>query len=183
MDYLLDLGEKVRDLWYTICMNTQENSLGSMQVFFEWTVPSRVQHQRSVVWYGVATAIVIGLLLFSISTTNFLFGVMIVLVIFIVVIHESKPIRDVAIALTNKGLIIDRHLYQYKDFASFYIIYEPPYVQKLIFERNVLNGPIVFDIATQEPHEIRNFLLTVVPENTEKEDEPTSEWLSDVFKL
>lgn len=154
-----------------------------LEIFLEWTVPSRIAHERGFRWYLVATVLALALLVYSVFTANFLFGIMIILVALIVIINDAKPVQDVVVAVSNKGLVVGGQIYRYNVFQSFYILYEPPRLQKLILERGGIRGELTFDIVGQDPVVVRELLLQVIPENLEREDEPLADLFQKWFKL
>ncbi len=154
-----------------------------LEIFLEWTVPSRMVHERGFRWYLVATVLALALLVYSVFTANFLFGVMIILIALIVIINDAKPVKDLVVAVSNKGLVVGNQIYRYTIFESFYILYEPPRLQKLVLERGGIRGELTFDIVNQDPVAVRELLLQVIPENLEREDEPLADLFQKWFKL
>jgi len=156
---------------------------GDIVSYFSWQIEERVKHDRGRLWYILAGSISLALLFYSILTANFLFAIMIILIVFIAIMREYFPSSALPFAITNKGILIARRLYNYKDLKSFYIIYEPPAIQKLYFEFKGIRPELSIELYDNDPIEIRDFLLRVLDEDLEKESQSMADSLERILKL
>ena len=154
-----------------------------LKVIYQWLIKSKVDHQRGMLWYIVMTSLAIALFVYSIFTANFLFAIMIILVIFIVILRDYMPTKDINFIITNRGLIVGEKFMAYKDISEFYIIYEPPTIKKLYFNPKGIRPEFSIELYDNNPIEIREYLLKVLREDLEKESESTSDFLERMFKL
>lgn len=173
------------------------------QIFASWQFPEHVKHERSLRWYVFASLIFIVMILLSIfglditffkisgqpfSLTvdkgNYLFLVLITLFLVLYFYYERKEIENFTIFLTEDGVIINSKLIEYKSLDNFYLIYFPPKIKNLYLQpKNILKPLIVVPLEDENPLEIREILLQYLKEDLEKEEMPTSESLSKIFKL
>jgi len=153
--------------------------------FASWQAPEYEKHDRSKLWYILASIIVLLLLLFSFFTVNFLFAVIIIIAAIIIILHDSREPAMVDINLTDEGVIIGRRFYDYDEFKDFSIVYKPRReVKNLYFEfKNSLRHRLSIPLLNMNPLSIRENLLKYLAEDLERTDEPLSEGLAKMFKL
>ncbi|MFC1622587.1 hypothetical protein ACFL1Y_01155 [Patescibacteria group bacterium] len=149
-----------------------------------WSFPEYVNPPRDKKWYIIATLIFLGLLLYSVLTANFLFGLIIIIATIILFIYHHKQEVEIKISLEHDGIRIENNLYKYNEFKKFWLVYDPPAVKNLYLELKVTFKPnIIVPLQNENPVEIRKFLKQYLEEDLEKEDEDTVEALERVLKL
>ena len=173
------------------------------QTLASWEFPEHVKHERSLRWYVFASIVLLVIVLLSIfglditlfkiagqpfSLTvdkgNYLFVILIALFLILYFYYERKEIENFTIFLTEDGVVINNKLIEYNSLDSFYLIYFPPKVKNLYFQpKNILKPLIIIPLEDENPIEIREILLGYLKEDLEKEEMPTSESLSKIFKL
>lgn len=153
------------------------------EVYYQWTILSKAEHERGHWWYIIAGILGVALVAYSIYTANFLFAVMIVLIAFIIILNDALPARKINFALTDRGVIVGGKTYPYRSFTSFYIVYEPPRISKVVLELPGVRQDLSIDLNGNDPLEIREFLLQVLPENLDRETEPLGDLLERFFRL
>ena len=57
---------------------------------FEFEYPSFEKHRRGTMWYIIAMLITGALIVYAVVTSNFLFAVLIVLIAFIIFVHDMR---------------------------------------------------------------------------------------------
>jgi len=154
------------------------------EVFATWQFREFVQHERGRLWYLIFSLVIIGLLIFSYTSQNPLFAIIMILGLIVYVISEKRGPRTIEIALTEDGLILHNKFIDYEELDSFYIIYYPPAVKNLYLQpRNSFKPLITIALEDQNPVEIRRVLLAYIPEDLEKEEAPLTEGLTHRLKL
>jgi uncharacterized membrane protein YdbT with pleckstrin-like domain len=153
------------------------------KVFFNWKFSEFTQHQRNRSWYVWGGIIVGALLIFSVFTFNFLFGLIIIMTSLTVLLF-ARSTNEIDFMITEDGVVVNEKLYEYKSLKNFFIIYEPPQIKTLYFEpKNIFIPRIPVDLQDQNPVKIREVLLNYLPEDLERENEPVSEQFSRIFKI
>jgi len=148
-----------------------------------WSFSEFPQYSRSAGWYftfGIMTSI---LILYTIFTKNFLFGVIIIMFTLIIFLHSTKKPDKVSLAITEDGLEVGNNFYLYKEIKKFWIIYEPPDVKNLYFDFKGLRPTLIIPLENKNPVQIRKILLDYLDEDLEKEDESLSEYLGRKLKI
>ena len=150
----------------------------------QWEVYEYARYERGALWYAIAILSGLGLLVYAILTSNFLFALIIVmfsLALYLSIITEPAKIR---FALTEDGLEIGRIRYPYREIKSFWLIYDPPEVKNLYFYfRSPLRPRLTIDLADANPVQVRLALLTRVHEDLTQAEEPLTEIIGRLFKI
>lgn len=180
-----------------------DNYVDYGDILASWEFPEHIRHERSLKWYIFFFTILAAIILVSITglnitffrlagqpftlsidSNNYLFVVMIVLFLVLYFYYERKEIENAQIFLTEDGVVINNKLVEYRSLDHFYIIYYPPKIKNLYLQpKNLLKPLIVVPLENENPVEVRDVLLRYLKENLEKEEMPTSEALSRIFKL
>jgi hypothetical protein len=142
-----------------------------------WIAPEAIIHERGPTWKIVTSLVVLGAIIWGIYTGAWTFSLVVaVFAVTYSLIHLQHP-RAVEIKISDIGIKVGYRKYNYSQIKSFWLIYDPPYVQTLNIR---VSGQIVDDITIQirdqSPSEIREFLMTKIPEL-----EGQTEKLSDIF--
>ncbi len=150
-----------------------------------WSFPEYEQYDRGVLWYLITFIVAGGLLLYAYLDHNFLFIIMILLVLFILFTHHRRdPIR-LTITLFERGVQIGKDFFLYRDLDSFAVLYEPPAVKRLyLMPKNaILKREYSIQLMNTNPIEVRKILLDYVREDLEKETESVHDTLSRLLKF
>ena len=87
-------------------------------------------------------------------------------------------------AINEDGVVLGSKFIAYKEIKDFFIIYEPPEVKTLHLEFNQGWRPrLAVPLGEQNPLAVREVLLKYLAENTERTEEPLSDYLSRKWKL
>ncbi len=187
------LNDQMDRICYTISMakqkddeviETQEQEPDYGEVFVAWDFYEHETQERGRWWYIIAVVVVLILLGYSYFDHNFLLAVIVVLTILIFVISELRGPDFHTFAITEDGLLAGPQFFPYVELNNFFIIYQPPAVKALYFDpKSILRPHIGIPLGDQDPNEIRELLLNYLPEDLEKEEEPTSDFLGRLLKF
>ena len=161
---------------------SEENKNDSL---INWSFPEIVLPERSRSWYIWAMLIGVAILLYSIFTANFLFGLIVILIAIVIISYHHKDVSEVEFAITENGVVIGDKFYIFKDFKHFYLVYEPDrHIKNLYFElKSSLRPRLTIPLQDVNPIKVRDILLEYMDEDTSQEAEPLSESISRRFKL
>jgi hypothetical protein len=149
-----------------------------------WNYPEFDNTARSnawYLWYGIIASffIVLGVL-----TDNFLFSIIIILATLIVFLRNWRRPGQIHFAVLPQGIQVGRTLYPMKDIKEFWIVYQPQVVEMLYFEFNSAWRPLLaIPLQGNNPLQIRELLLEYLPENLEKDEEPTADAIARILHL
>ena len=115
---------------------------------------------------------------------NPLFIVLLAMFTIVYFYAERKGPPMVRVAITEDGLLIQNKLIEYKEFESFYIIYQPPGIKNIYFQPKSHIKPLMMvPLGEENPIEIRKMLLEFLEEDLDKENEAVTDGLSRALKL
>jgi len=153
-------------------------------VLHQWTIREYERHERGTWWHVFMITLGLGLIVYALVTSNFLFALVIVLFGIILYLQSNQHPQDVQFAITDLGILVGVTFYPYADFESFYLIYRPPHVKMLYFDPKGALKPLVrIPLFDENPVELRHTLLEHLNEDLEKEDEPLSDQFARNWKI
>lgn len=162
----------------------QENLSKLGEVFANWTFPEYTKYKHSRRWYVWFSILMLGLLIFSLITLNFLFAVIIIIFAVVVFVHDVKEPMQMPFYIGERGIFLGRKFFDYKELKSFWLIYEPKEIKNLYFSpKNFIKPLLPIPLLDQNPLKIREFLLQYLEEDLDQEEEPISEQLGRRFKI
>lgn len=154
------------------------------EILFTWEFREFPSYQRSALWYFLAFLAIVGLVIYSIATRNFLFLILIVIFAVIMILRITRQAPMVKSQITEDGIVVGESFTSYKDIRSFWFFYEPKEAKTLYFEfKSHLRPRLGIPLEKQSPVEIREVLLNYLTEEANKEHEPFSDALGRIFKL
>lgn len=154
------------------------------KVLMTWEIPEFEQHERGRRWYVIALIVIAALLVWAITTANYLFAILIVIFAITYYLQINRHPVDVTIQIAEKGVAIGDRLYPYEALRSFWVIYKPPEVNTLYLEfKNALRPEMSIPLKKKNPVKVREILLDYLDEDIEKEDESSSDFLRRQLKL
>lgn len=162
----------------------QEEKIDHGKRLASWTFPEFTPYKRSTLWFVIAIALLAALLIYAITSKNYLFAVFLALAAFIyTLVIQQKP-RLITFTISEDGLEVHEVFYPFKDIAKFWIIYEPQEVKTLYFEFQTKIRPMLsIPLETQNPLVIRDVLLTHLKEDLERDEELLSDAIQRKLKM
>lgn len=162
----------------------QFTSVPTGEVLLAWDMPSHTVYNRGWLWYLIAGALGMALIISAVVTANYLFAIIVFILAIIIALTALRPPEAIPIHLTETGCAIGRRFYRYRELAQFAIVYQPPVVRNLYLEFKTGARPrITIDLCDQNPLEIREILGTHVKENVDQTEEPFSDLMGRVLKI
>ncbi|OGF61938.1 hypothetical protein A2926_00450 [Candidatus Giovannonibacteria bacterium RIFCSPLOWO2_01_FULL_44_40] len=149
-------------------MDPKEDQAG--KVFLSWEAHEYFHHEKGTDWYwwtGLAAIILLG---FAIYQKSFLFGVLVLVGWFTVVLYAVRPPRTLKFSLTERGVLVERTLYSWQSLKSFWIFYNPPLHKDLSLESKKALVPFIkIPLGQTEPDKVREIVIKFLPEIEQEE--------------
>lgn len=149
-----------------------------------WDIDEYAKYERGWLWYVIATAVGLGLMVYAIVTSNFLFALIIVmfsLALYLSIVSEPAKIR---FAVTEDGLEVGHTFYPYRQLQSFWLIYDPPLVKNVYFEFvSPIKPRLTIELDEMNPNAVRSALAGFIREDLTQVEEPLSDILGRLFKI
>lgn len=153
-------------------------------VIYQWEIEDRRTHDRGWIWYTMSSLIGVAMVTSAIVTQNFLFAILILLFAFIILLQGIVPIKKMQANVTRQGMMVGKSNYPWRDFRSFFIIYNPPYTNRLYLEKKGKQGYLGLELNEQlDPYELREIMFNFLPENIDKDDEELIDSIRRIFKI
>ena len=150
----------------------------------DWEVDEYPQHDRSRTWYIVMGVLAVGLIVYSIVRTNFLFAVIILMVGVIMLLSTFKDPDRIGVMITTTGVIVGDLYYDYKSIRDFSIIFEPPEVSILYLDFHSSLHPLIsIPLEDTDPNFIRDALIPFCVENFHRDEEHLTDVIKRLYKL
>jgi hypothetical protein len=145
----------------------------SSQSSFTWACETYERHERGLVWYIVAGLVVGGLLVYSIATGNFLFGVLIIIATAILFLRHVQEPQKMTCAIDDQKISIGEKIYPFEKISLFWIIKNSVDEPTLyIEEQGGWHGILAIPLEQQDSEALRTHLRQYVVESLEYKYEP-----------
>ncbi len=141
-----------------------------MKNHLEWTAPEFEYYHKDKSWLAIVSLIAAGLFLWALLTKNIIFGLLIGLSYFTIIIYGLRKPAPVKLAITPRGVKINQTLYEFDNLKSFWIFYQPPQIREIsLRSKKTIMPYIKVPLGEQNPVEVRKALLKYLPERKHKE--------------
>ena len=157
---------------------------------FAWQVAEDIKYKKGLWWYAVSLIVLAILIWWSVSegkwfgNQNYIFVVFLILFYLVILLFEYKQPALVDFVITPDGVKWGKRFYYYKEFENFYIVYQEAGVKNIYFEFiNPFRGRLIISLDDQDAVAIREYLLSRLNEDLDREAEPFSEQLRRWLKM
>ena len=141
-----------------------------MNNHIKWSAPEFEHYQKSKSWFMITGGIAGLLFLWALFTKNFIFALLIALAYFTIAVYSVKRPKKINLAITPKGIKIEKTLYEFENLKSFWLFYNPPETRELSLRSKKTVMPYIkIPLGEQNPVEVRQVLIKYLPERKHKE--------------
>ena len=140
-----------------------------MQPLISWDAPEHLHIEKTNDWYWSVGIITITAAALAIIFNNFVFGILILVAAFALVVHAAKKPKMVHCEINDRGIVLDEILYPFLTLESFWIdAHEQP--SKILVKSHKTFMPfIVIYIEEVDPEQVREILLNYIAETEHRE--------------
>ena len=150
-----------------------------METLLEWEAFEYTEHKKGTDWYWYLALIAVLLLIFAAYERSFLFGILVVIGWFILILYSARAPRKLKILISQKGVQIEQSIYPWMNVKSFWIF---SVKKEISLELKKTFMPYVkIPLGSEDPKTIREILLKFVPE--QEQEESFTDNLSDLLKF
>ncbi len=155
----------------------RENTNNVNKLLLRWKAPEFINHYRSPRWFIVAGSILLLLVAYALYTQSATMAVVFIVLAGVYYLTHNQEPKIIDIKLTELGIFVDKKFYAYHMINSFWIVYQPPYVQTINLRLgNKSLSRITIQLDRQNPVDVRKILSKEIPE-IEGQDES----MTDIF--
>lgn len=141
----------------------------------EWECYEYEHYEKSPDWYWAFGVVALGLLVVAFIFKNFLFGAIILIGAFAILIYASRRPAIITVTLTSRGVKVNSRLYPYQSIKSFWVEYDPPFRKELILESDRLAIPLItLHLHDTDPLIVREYLRHFLREKHHEESFATT---------
>ena len=160
------------------------NNLDAGELLVSWRVHEYPKHNRSTAWYVMGGMISFGLIVYAVVTANFLFAVIILMIVIITLISSFQEPDEIDVVVTSTGIVVGEAFYGYAAIKDFSIAYQPPDVKYLYIDFYTPWHPVMsLPLENTDPNYVREHLLPFCIENLERDNENFSDAVRRLYKL
>ncbi len=153
-------------------------------ILVNWEVDEYAQHERSRLWYILAGLVGIGLIIYAVITSNFLFAIIVLMTAVIMLISMFMKPEKIPVIVTTTGIIVGDTYYDYQSIRDFSIVYDPPDVKLLYLDFFAMAHPLLsISLEDVDPNIVRENLLPFCLENFKRNQEDLTDVMRRLYKL
>jgi hypothetical protein len=136
-----------------------------------WEAPEFKHYEKNLGWYVTAFSILIILAGFFAFVQNDWFGAISTIILGILIVYFSKQKPDhVEIELDHKRVKLGSIEIPYKQIKHFWIVHNERHQAVNLETTTLVNSQIILELGSQNPEEVRIFLLQYLPEHEKTEE-------------
>ncbi len=150
-----------------------------MKPLISWTAPEHHYVEKNNDWYWAVGIITITAATLAFIFGNPIFGILILVSSFALVVHAAKQPKEIKCEINDRGIILNNILYPFLTLESFWIDAQDPQPKILLKSLKTFMPYIIVHIEEVDPEEVRDILLNYIAETEHRE--PLSQKLLERF--
>lgn len=153
------------------------------EAIITWAAPEFPHYERGRLWFSIGGGIVLLLVLYGIWTGSWTESIVFLLLASVYYLTHHEQPRQISVVVSAMGIKVGDKMYPYSNIKNFWILYHPPHVKKFGFRpAEGWSHDVTISLEDQNPVELRNFLVTQIPE-WEGKQESITEMFTRICKL
>ncbi len=148
--------------------DTQQNepdNFSTGRIILAWEAPEYIYQEKGTDWYwwvGLAAIVFLG---FAIWQGSFLFGVLVLIGWFTILLFAAKRPRTLKFSISEQGVLVENTFYPWQHLKSFWIFYTPPIHKEISFEsKKTLMLHLKVPLGDTDPQRAQEILKKYLPE-------------------
>jgi len=148
----------------------QEDDFTIGKSLLSWQAPEYHHYDKSTDWYWWVGLVAIMLLGFAVWQGSFLFGVLVLVGWFTIILYAVRKPQIITFSINEKGVVIEKTFYPWHTLKSFWIFYNPPLLKELSLEsQKTLMPYIKIPLGDTNPDQVKEALDKYLPEEEQQE--------------
>lgn len=140
-----------------------------MKPLIEWNAEEHIHIEKNNDWYWAVGIITITAAALAFIFNNVIFGILIIVGSFALVVHSSKRPRTIHCEINDRGVVVDNILYPFLTLESFWINAHSRPAKVIIKSHKTFMPFISIYIDEVDPEEVRDILLNYIAETEHRE--------------
>lgn len=147
----------------------KEINFNGSGILHAWQAPEFEVYEKSRTWYLVVGLILLGIITYALVFNNPIMAIVFILIGVVGYLYSEKQPRILDFAITSKGILAGKYLYEFENMDSFWIFYDPPHTKTLSINMRVSAVPFVYmPLEDEDPTVIREMLIKFIPEEKQE---------------
>lgn len=136
-----------------------------MDVLAHWRAPEHELQEKDRNWYLYVSFVLLAIIGYAVYTNSPVMAITFILIGMVGYIFLSKEPQIIDFAVTPKGVVAGKEIYEFENILSFWIFYEPRQTKIISLRMKHKLLPYVhIPVHQEDPVEIRSLLLEYIPE-------------------
>src|SRR3989344_9134068 len=93
------------------------------EVIVNWQAPEYIHHEKSVLWFVLATIVAFALIVNAILSKQWISAIVFALLLGVIYLFAHDKPKEHVIVISNLGIHVGRHFHPFADIKSFWLIY------------------------------------------------------------
>ncbi len=140
-----------------------------MQPLISWDSPEHIHTEKNNDWYWAVGIITLTAVTLSFILGNIIFGILILVGVFALVVHSSRRPRNIHCEINDRGILINDRLYSFLNLESFWIDAEKEDKKLIIKSSKTFMPYIIIHLPENDSERIRGILLDYIAETEHHE--------------
>jgi len=149
----------------------------------KWLIPEHPQYERGFKWYLIAAILGIGLLVYCVINSNFLFAIIIFLGVLISLFSTFKKPELIEFKLTQNGASVNEIFFPWEKFQSYWTAQEDGLNNLGLDLKNWMQTDLYIPVNKFPMAEVEKFVSKFLKKNPERKEEPFSYFLARKLKI
>lgn len=137
---------------------------------YKWSAQEYEYFLKSADWFWAVSILTFAISVSSFILGNFLFGALILVSGFAIILFGVRKPQKVEFSITGRGVQIGKKLYPYEFLESFWIHYEPPLKKEIsLMSKKTFMPYIRIPLGDTDPNTARELLIKFIKEKEQQE--------------
>lgn len=148
-----------------------------------WRAPEYLHHEKSKLWYLIASLILVGLVWYGLSSNGWTFSLAIIVCAGTYYLFQHHAPAIVDIKVSGVGVKVGRHKFPFSGIKGFWLVNEPPHANKIYLRmQSRVHPDIAISLDGANPVEVQR-ILSKYSREIKGNFEPFSDTLVRLFRL
>ncbi len=137
----------------------------SEKVVIHWEAPEYIQQEKNRKWYLIAATVVLIVAIIAAISDNITLALAILVFAGVYYyIQTQHPPKYITVRITEMGIYVSDMYFPYQSIKAFWIIYENGIKTLNLRILNRYHSDVVIQFDDQDPAQVRNYLISRIPE-------------------
>jgi hypothetical protein len=139
------------------------------EVLLSWQAPEYESYERDKKWYTVMTLALMAIIAYALFTNSPIMAITFILIGIIEYIYISREPEILNFAITEKGIVVEKEIYEFESLKSFWIFRDETWFESLSLKtKNNLMPYLHIPLAQMDPEEVQRVIAPFLREEKQE---------------